>query len=211
VAYGDTVALHVLAWAAEDGLPADARHAEVQRHDRARAVGADAAGVHGRGGAQLGAAAPLRARLGGAVPPRAAAPVRHGGDEPVHARGARGARAQRALTDEQRAITAFWDCNPYVMNVQGHAMFATKKITPGGHWMGIAGIAARQAGASAVETAEAYARTAVALADGFLSAWEVKYLTGVVRPETVINAYLDPAWAPLLQTPPFPSTRAGTR
>jgi membrane-associated phospholipid phosphatase len=95
------------------------------------------------------------------------------------------------------------------MNVQGHAMFATKKITPGGHWMGIAGIAARQAGASAVETAEAYARTAVALADGFLSAWEVKYLTGVVRPETVINAYLDPAWAPLLQTPPFPEYTSG--
>lgn len=39
----------------------------------------------------------------------------------------------RNLTHEQRAIAGFWDCNPYVMNVRGHAMFATKKITPGGH------------------------------------------------------------------------------
>ena len=115
----------------------------------------------------------------------------------------------KSLTSEQRDITAFWDCNPYVMHVQGHAMFATKKITPGGHWMGIAGIVARQAGASAVETAEAYARTAVALADGFMSAWEEKYHSAVVRPETVINQLIDEQWQPLLQTPPFPEYPSG--
>jgi PAP2 superfamily. len=108
------------------------------------------------------------------------------------------------LTDEQRAIASFWDCNPYVMHVQGHAMFATKKISPGGHWMGIVGIAARKTNADMMKSAEAYARTSIALADGFISAWSEKYRSNAVRPETVINAYLSDQWEPLLQTPPFP-------
>jgi membrane-associated phospholipid phosphatase len=113
------------------------------------------------------------------------------------------------LTTEQRAIAAFWDCNPYVMNVRGHAMFATKKITPGGHWMGIVGIASRKAHADLMRSSEAYARTAIALADGFISAWDEKYRSTVIRPETVINAHLDAGWLPLLQTPPFPEYTSG--
>jgi hypothetical protein len=115
----------------------------------------------------------------------------------------------RALTDEQRSIAAFWDCNPYVMHVQGHTMFATKKITPGGHWMGIVGIASRKAGADIVQSAEAYARTAIALSDGFIASWDEKFRSALVRPETVINQYLDAEWQPLLQTPPFPEYTSG--
>jgi hypothetical protein len=115
----------------------------------------------------------------------------------------------KQLTDEQREIAAFWDCNPYVMNVRGHAMFATKKITPGGHWMGIAATAAHKSRASLMQSAEAYARTAIALADGFISVWDEKYRSNVVRPETVINAHLDESWQPLLQTPPFPEYTSG--
>jgi hypothetical protein len=59
----------------------------------------------------------------------------------------------KQLTDEQREIAAFWDCNPYVMNVRGHAMFATKKITPGGHWMGIVATAAHKSRASLMQSA----------------------------------------------------------
>jgi hypothetical protein len=115
----------------------------------------------------------------------------------------------RKLTPEQRDIAAFWDCNPYVMHVQGHTMFATKKITPGGHWISIVGLASRQAGASLVATAEAYALTAMALSDGFVSSWDEKYRSNVIRPETAINSYLDEAWQPLLQTPPFPEYTSG--
>jgi hypothetical protein len=115
----------------------------------------------------------------------------------------------RNLSDEQRAIAAFWDCNPYVMNVRGHAMFATKKITPGGHWMGIVGIAAEKSRAPLIQSAEAYARTAIALADAFISVWDEKYRSNLVRPETVINAHLDESWQPLLQTPPFPEYTSG--
>jgi PAP2 superfamily len=117
--------------------------------------------------------------------------------------------ARRTLTDGQRALTAFWDCNPYVMHVQGHTMFATKKITPGGHWMGIVAIAWRKAGADPATSAEAYARTSMALADGFISSWEEKFRSGVVRPETVINTHIDERWEPLLQTPPFPEYTSG--
>jgi hypothetical protein len=115
----------------------------------------------------------------------------------------------RTLTEEQRAIAAFWDCNPYVMNVQGHTMFATKKISPGGHWMGIVGIAARHANLDLPSAAEAYARTAMVLADGFIAAWEEKFRSRVIRPETVINALVDERWTPLLQTPPFPEYPSG--
>jgi hypothetical protein len=116
---------------------------------------------------------------------------------------------RQTMTEDQRAFTAFWDCNPYVMNVRGHAMFATKKVTPGGHWMAIAGIASRKAGADMMQTSETYARTAIALADGFISSWDEKFRSNMIRPETVINKYMDEAWEPLLQTPPFPEYTSG--
>jgi hypothetical protein len=113
------------------------------------------------------------------------------------------------ITDEQRELVAFWDDNPYVMNVRGHAMFATKKATPGGHWMGITAIAARKARATLMQSAEAYMRTAIAVADGFISCWEEKFRSNVLRPETAINAFIDESWQPLLQTPPFPEYTSG--
>jgi hypothetical protein len=88
-------------------------------------------------------------------------------------------------------------------------MFATKKITPGGHWMGIVTIASHKARASLLESSVAYARTAIALADGFVSAWDEKFRSNLVRPETMINAHLDESWQPLLQTPPFPEYTSG--
>ncbi|MEM1057481.1 MAG: vanadium-dependent haloperoxidase [Bacteroidota bacterium] len=113
------------------------------------------------------------------------------------------------LTDEQREIASFWDCNPYVMNLRGHAMFATKKLTPGGHWMGIAAIAARMSEDDVASAAEAYALTSLALADAFISVWDEKYRSRLIRPETVINQHIDEDWAPLLQTPPFPEYTSG--
>lgn len=113
------------------------------------------------------------------------------------------------LDKDQREIAEFWDCNPYVSHHRGHAMFATKKITPGGHWMGIVAIATRQAQNSIDETIEVYARTSIALFDGFISCWDEKWRSIVVRPETLINQYLDEDWLPLLQTPPFPEYTSG--
>jgi hypothetical protein len=113
------------------------------------------------------------------------------------------------LSDQQREIANFWDCNPFVMNVRGHVMFATKKISPGGHWMNITRLACRQAGLNAAGTCEAYVRVALSLVDGFISCWDEKYRSRVVRPETYINQYIDENWVPLLQTPPFPEYTSG--
>ncbi|MES2733298.1 MAG: vanadium-dependent haloperoxidase [Bacteroidota bacterium] len=113
------------------------------------------------------------------------------------------------LTKEQKAIASFWDCNPFVMHNAGHVMYATKKITPGGHWLGITAIATRKAGADMMQTLEAYTRVTLSLADGFISCWDEKYRSDRIRPETAINANLDKDWIPLLQTPPFPEYPSG--
>jgi hypothetical protein len=113
------------------------------------------------------------------------------------------------LTDEQIAIAQFWDCNPYVSVHRGHVMLATKKITPGGHWIGITGIACRKAQADFAQTANAYLRASVGLFDGFISCWDEKYRSELVRPETLINEHFDENWTPLLQTPPFPEYTSG--
>lgn len=114
-----------------------------------------------------------------------------------------------ALDDEKSEIAKFWDCNPYVSHHRGHAMFATKKITPGGHWIGITAITTRKAQSSFDETVHAYARVSIALFDAFISCWDEKWRSIVVRPETLINQYIDESWVPLLQTPPFPEYTSG--
>lgn len=111
--------------------------------------------------------------------------------------------------EERTAIAKFWDCNPYVSHHRGHVMFATKKITPGGHWMGITQIVCRKAKADYMQSVEAYTLTSIALFDGFISCWDEKYRSNLIRPETVINKYIDETWAPLLQTPPFPEYTSG--
>jgi len=110
---------------------------------------------------------------------------------------------------EREAIAKFWDCNPYVSHHVGHVMFATKKITPGGHWVNIAAIAARRAEADFATTTQAYALVSMAMHDGFISCWDEKYRSSLVRPETFINRHIDENWRPLLQTPPFPEHTSG--
>ncbi len=69
------------------------------------------------------------------------------------------------LTPEETEIAQFWDCNPFATQHTGHLMFGLKKISPGGHWMGISTIACRQKGLSSERSAEVYVRVALSLAD----------------------------------------------
>jgi hypothetical protein len=114
-----------------------------------------------------------------------------------------------SLTDEQRHVADFFDDNPFNLHVTGHVMYATKKFSPPGHWMNIVGIAAEKAGKDFNTTVAAYAATSIALFDGFIACWYTKYKTNSIRPETVINKYIDPNWRPYIQTPPFPSYVSG--
>ncbi|GAA4734675.1 vanadium-dependent haloperoxidase [Flavisolibacter ginsenosidimutans] len=118
-------------------------------------------------------------------------------------------RTVENLTNEQKQIADFFDDNPFNLHVTGHVMYATKKFSPPGHWMNIVGIAAQKSGADFDKTVAAYTETSIALFDGFIACWKAKYLHNTVRPETVINKLLDPAWQPYIQTPPFPSYVSG--
>jgi len=110
---------------------------------------------------------------------------------------------------EEIRIAQFWDCNPYVSVSQGHMMFAKKKISPGAHWMGIVKIACKINKADFDKIVFAYTKTSIGMFEAFISCWDEKYRSNVVRPETVINQNIDENWKPLLQTPPFPEYTSG--
>ena len=114
-----------------------------------------------------------------------------------------------SLTDEQKHIADFWDDNPFKGNVIGHVTYMTKKFSPPGHWLNIAGIAAEKANAAFEETVAVYTHLSIAMFDAFISCWDEKYRSNFVRPETVINKALDPEWRPYIQTPPFPTYTSG--
>lgn len=116
---------------------------------------------------------------------------------------------QNEVADEREEIAKFWDCNPYVSTHKGHVMFALKKISPGAHWIGITKIVSRNHQADVHTTVAAYTKVALAIADAFISCWDEKYRSNLIRPETLINKVLDENWYPVLQTPPFPEYTSG--
>ncbi|SDE96798.1 PAP2 superfamily protein [Dyadobacter soli] len=113
------------------------------------------------------------------------------------------------LTDQQRFIASYWDCNPFAINTSGHMNIGFKKISPGGHWMNITGIATTKANLDLDKGIMVHSLVAATLMDAFISCWDEKYRSSRVRPETVINRSFDPKWQPLLQTPPFPEYTSG--
>lgn len=115
----------------------------------------------------------------------------------------------KSLNREQTEIASYWDCNPYALQQMGHLEFGIKKISPGGHWMGITGIACRKKKLDVYSTAYIHALVSVGIADGFISCWKTKYRHNRVRPETAIKKLIDRNWQPLLQTPPFPEYTSG--
>jgi hypothetical protein len=112
-------------------------------------------------------------------------------------------------TPEQLNIASFWDCNPFVVATSGHMSIGFKKISPGGHWMNIAAIAAQKANLNFAETITVQMLTGITIMDAFISCWDEKYRSNRIRPETYINRYINLKWQPLLQTPPFPEYTSG--
>ena len=110
---------------------------------------------------------------------------------------------------EESETAAFWDCNPYATVTQGHMMFAKKKNSPDAHWMNIAKIACKKTNTDFEKTVFVYTKTSIGIFESFISCWEEKYRSNVVRPETFINQNIDENWKPQLQTPPFPEYTSG--
>lgn len=113
------------------------------------------------------------------------------------------------MTEEEKEIAYFWDDNPFVTNLVGHATFTEKKMTPPGHWIEITRTVAQDQQLSMIQSLEAYTLSSIALFDAFVSCWETKYKTDRVRPVTVINNNIDQDWMPFLETPAFPEYISG--
>ena len=47
------------------------------------------------------------------------------------------------------------------------------------------------------------------VSDAFVSCWKCKYVYSLLRPVTYIKNVIDPAFAPLIATPPFPEYTSG--
>lgn len=101
------------------------------------------------------------------------------------------------LTDEQRAIARFWIDTPGVTGA------------PSGHWVMIETQVIEQTGLKLDRAAEMYMLTNMALADAFISAWNMKYQINLVRPVTFIQKFIRRNWTPYVQTPPFPEYPSG--
>jgi membrane-associated phospholipid phosphatase len=110
-----------------------------------------------------------------------------------------------ARTVEQTEIAQFWGYGP------GTA-------TPPGHWNQIAQVVAVNEGKSLAKNARLFALLNIALADAAIVSWDCKYIFNLWRPITAIQladqdgnpaTAPDPAWMPLLETPPFPEYTSG--
>jgi hypothetical protein len=113
------------------------------------------------------------------------------------------------LSQEQSDIAMFWDCNPFALQQLGHLEFGIKKISPGGHWIGITGIACKTQKLTLSKTVYVHALVSIGIADAFISCWNDKYKYNRIRPVTAIKKLIDHNWSPLLQTPPFPEYTSG--
>ena len=116
---------------------------------------------------------------------------------------------KKSLTKDQTWIANFWDCNPFATRTVGHLMYSIKKISPGGHWMGITRVAVTTSKQPLVPALAAYSMVSVALFDAFIACWDIKYKVNYIRPVTAIQTLMEPNWDPILQTPPFPEYPSG--
>jgi hypothetical protein len=115
----------------------------------------------------------------------------------------------KTVDSAHRSIAAFWDCNPFAVQEEGHLQYGFKKISPGAHWLGITGIAAADSRKDFNESMRLNTIVAIGLMDAFICCWDEKFRSNRTRPETAIRKLIDPSWEPLLQTPPFPEYLSG--
>jgi hypothetical protein len=105
-----------------------------------------------------------------------------------------------SLTAEQQTIALFW-------------ADGAGSLTPPGHWISIAGQILAQEDIALDVAAEAYAKVGIAVADAFISCWEMKFHYNLLRPITYIQdptgPIADGGWASFIGTPPFAEYTSG--
>lgn len=97
----------------------------------------------------------------------------------------------QTLTDDQKAMAAFW------RDVPG--------VSSPGHWLSILRQVIRIRKSSLADAALAYALTGAAVNDALISCFRSKYQYSVVRPITYIREVMNQeSWSPYLGTPAHP-------
>jgi hypothetical protein len=105
-------------------------------------------------------------------------------------------RVSLSLTAEQKQIANFW-------------ADGAGTVTPPGHWNLIGLDLVRGKNWSTLRTTLLFAALNTAQADAFIACWDAKYAYWSLRPVTAIQRVIDPAWLPLIVTPPFPAYVSG--
>jgi hypothetical protein len=112
-----------------------------------------------------------------------------------------GSVSSATRTADQTATARFWASGAGTPSAIGHLNL-------------MAQIAAAQQGNTLEENARLFAALNIALADATISGWDIKYEVNYWRPQAGIReaaddgndaTIADPAWTPLLSTPPHPS------
>ena len=113
------------------------------------------------------------------------------------------------LDTVKKEIAAFWDCNPNITKSAGHFTYFVHKVSPGGHWILIAGQACDNLFLDEFQTSRVYSLLTIGLFESIISCWTEKYKENTIRPETYINRLIAPTWKPYIETPPFPEYTSG--
>ncbi|MBP6024428.1 MAG: vanadium-dependent haloperoxidase [Ferruginibacter sp.] len=115
----------------------------------------------------------------------------------------------KTLDTIRKATALYWDDNPNVSANIGHLNYFIHKISPAGHWVMIAKQACIKKAVPVTKAAQVYALETTAMFDAFISCWDEKYRTNLIRPITIINRIIYEKWQPYIQTPPFPEFTSG--
>ena len=201
-AYGQAVAAHILAWSQSDGgavvqnlgfpdgyTPASDTWAWVPTSK----VALQQAPLLPHWGNNR----PFAMPSGGACPVAPHTPYSEDPASQFYADAMEVYSVSKSLTDEQERIARFWSDDPML------------SPTPPGHWISIALQIMQRDDLGALRSADLLARLGIALADSFIGNWVDKYRYNLLRPVTYIRRHIDPAWQPLLITPPFPEHPSG--
>ena len=99
----------------------------------------------------------------------------------------------KTSTEEQKNIAAYWNDGGVGIG-----------LTPPGHNISILTQVLEHEKCNLETAALAYAKTGIALHDAAIVCWKSKYTFNLIRPVSYIRKVIDPAWSPLIITPPHP-------
>lgn len=115
----------------------------------------------------------------------------------------------KKLSDEEKKIAMFWDCNPMITKKIGHAHIVRYRMTPAAHWIMISTQLDEIKKLSTELQSLFYATLTMSMADAFIVCWDSKYRNDFIRPVSYIQTTIDATWNPYIETPQFPEYPSG--